>query len=239
MGHNVYESQTMACILGDTLRPGGFDLTEKGIRFCKFSKGDCVLDIGCGRGPTVEYLEKKFSLNSFGIDPSKILLREGKNKNPNLKIKEGKGENIPFDNETMDGAFAECTLSLMEDLDKTIREVHRILRERGYFVITDVYAKNPEHLRLLDEFSFHSCMRGLYDIDNLKNKLESYGFKIILFEDHTELLKELMVKIIFNYGSMNIFWSKATECSIDATKFKEALSKCKVGYFLMIVRKGR
>lgn len=238
MGLNAYESKDMGCILGSTLRPGGFELTDRAMEFCKFSKGDCILDIGCGKGATAEHLKKDFSVYSFGIDPSKVLIRQGKIKNPYLNIKEGRGEDIPFENESMDGVFAECTLSLMEDLPKTIKEAYRVLKKDGWFVITDVYAKNPEYINLLQEFSFNSCMRGLHDMQKLKKSLEYSGFKIVLSEDHTDLLKKLMVKIIFKYGSMNVFWSKAACCSTDCSGFQEALSKCKVGYFLIIAKKG-
>jgi arsenite methyltransferase len=234
---NVYESEHMSCVLGDTLRPGGFKLTDTSVKFCEFLSGDNVLDIGCGRGNTVEYLNKKYLLNSYGIDPSKVLLQEGKNINPELKIKEGRGECLPFNNESMNGVFAECTLSLMEDLEKTIQETARVLKKEGWFVITDVFARNPQYLYLMQEFSFNSCMRGLHDIENLKINLQNYGFEIMLFEDYTDLLKELMVKIVFTYGSMNTFWSKATSCSTNCSQFQQVLSKCKVGYFLLIAKR--
>lgn len=235
--HNAYESEHMSCVLGETLRPGGFELTDKAVKICGFHEGSRILDIGCGRGSTVEHLERDFLLDACGIDPSQTLLRQGKDKNPGLKIQEGRGEDIPFENGVMDGVFAECTLSLMEDLDKTINEAFRVLKEKGFFVITDVYARNPEYISLLEDYNFRSCMRGLHDIEKLKDKLKNNGFKIILFEDCTDLLKQLMVKIIFSYGSMNIFWSKAASCSGGCIQFQEALAKCRVGYFLMITKK--
>lgn len=235
---NAYESEHMTCVLGDTLRPGGFELTDKAVNYCSFSNGDSVLDIGCGRGATVEHLEECFSLKAFGVDPSKLLLSEGKNRNSDLNIISGTGEDIPFENESMEGVFAECTLSLMNDLDAAIGEAHRVLKRSGWFVITDVYAREPEHIKLLQEFSFNSCMRGLHDVEILKGKLKAQGLEVMLFEDYTDLLRQLMVKIIFEYGSMNIFWSKAASCSSNCEQFQKVLSKCKVGYFLMIARKG-
>jgi arsenite methyltransferase len=234
---NVYESQHMSCALGETLRPGGFKLTDISVDFCKFLSKDDVLDIGCGRGNTVEYLQKKYSLNSFGIDPSKVLLSDGKNSNPKLKIQEGRGEAIPFKDESMSGVLAECTLSLMTDLKKTIQESARVLRKEGWFIISDVYAKNPQYLDLMQGFSFNSCMRGLHDIEKLKTKLKNCGFEIVLFKDYSDLLKELMVSIVFTYGSMNVFWSKATSCSTNCSQFQQVLSKCKVGYFLLIAKR--
>lgn len=236
--YNAYESKDMSCILGDTLRPGGFELTDKAIEFCKFSKCDRILDIGCGKGATAEHIKKYFEIDSFGIDPSSKLIMEGKMRNPHLNISEGKGENIPFEDESMNGVFAECTLSLMDDLSKVIGEVYRVLKKNGWFVITDVYAKNPEYINLLHEFSFNSCMRGLHDIKKLKENIKRSSFEVELFEDHTDLLKKTMVNIIFKYGSMNIFWNKTSCCSIDCLEFQKVLSKCKVGYFMIIAKKG-
>jgi len=234
---NVYESEHMCFVLGKTLRPGGFKLTDISMKFCEFLNGDSVLDIGCGRGNTVEYLGEKYLLNSFGIDPSKVLLQEGKNSNPEIKIQEGRGESIPFKDESMNGVFAECTLSLMDDLTKTIKESARVLKKKGWFIISDVYARNPQFLDLMQEFSFKSCMRGLHDVEKLKTKLKNCGFEIVLVKDYSDLLKELMVSIVFKYGSMNIFWSKATSCSSNCSQFQQVLSKCKVGYFLLIAKR--
>lgn len=239
--YNAYESKDMNCILGDTLRPGGFELTDKAVEFCRFSKGDRILDIGCGKGATVEHIKRCFGIESYGIDPSSILIGQGKIKNPNLNIMEGKGENIPFENESMNGIFAECTLSLMDDLAKTIGEAYRVLKKDGWFVITDVYAKNPGYINLLRDFSLNSCMRGLHDIKKLKENMERNFFEIKLFEDHTDLLKKIMVDIIFKYGSMSVFWNKAACCDIggtDCSGFQKVLSKCKVGYFMIIAKKG-
>jgi len=52
------------------------------------------------------------------------------------------------------------------------------------------------------------------------------------------MLKALMVKIIFSYGSMSVFWNKASECSINGEEFQKILKLCKPGYFIMIARKG-
>ena len=53
---NAYESESMAELTGETLRPGGFRLTEKALRFCNITEANSVLDLGCGLGATVNYL---------------------------------------------------------------------------------------------------------------------------------------------------------------------------------------
>lgn len=36
--NNAYESKHMSCVLGETLRPGGFELTDKVVKVCGFPK---------------------------------------------------------------------------------------------------------------------------------------------------------------------------------------------------------
>jgi len=225
-------------VLGETLRPGGFMLTEKSIRFCRLKPEDAVLDLGCGMGATVGYLYESHGIKAAGIDPSEKLITLARGKYRFGDFVQGTGENIPFADSSFNAVFAECTLSLMEDLDAALKEAFRVLKKGGWLVISDVYAKNPGHLKELKEISFRSCMRGLHDPAHLENLLIKLGFRIMLWEDCSNLLKSLMTEIVFRYGSMGAFWSKATGNCDEACRFQELLKACKPGYFLMIARKG-
>jgi SAM-dependent methyltransferase len=230
----------MSDVLGETLRPGGFQLTQKAIEICKLTSKDKILDLGCGRGATISYLYNNYSIKAVGIDPSEKLLNIAKANCDFADLVRGFGETLPFDNESFDCVIAECTLSLMDDLNETIQEVNRVLKKKGWFVITDVFSKNPDALSELEGFSFHSCMRGLHDLDKLQQKIEKAGFKSVYLEDCSDLLKELLVSIVFTYGSMDRFWSKATDnesCGLESG-FQEKLKLCKPGYFMLIALKG-
>ncbi len=238
---NAYESRCMSDVLGRTLRPGEFKLTEKAIKFCNITNKDSVLDLGCGMGATIEYLYKQYIIKATGIDPSEKLLGIAKEKCDFANFVLGTGDMLPFPKESFQCVFAECTLSLMNDLNQTIHEVNRVLKKNGWFIITDVFAKHPDEIKELENCSIHSCMRGLHNLDILQEKLTNTGFKIAYFEDCSDLLKELLVKIIFNYGSMDIFWSKATgdtDC-LSGIEFIEKLKLCKPGYFILIGKKGK
>ena len=231
----VYENKDMQGITGDTLRPGGMFLTDRAIKICDFKSNDKILDVGCGMGVTVERLKSLYNLNSFGVDPSTKLLELGRKKYGNHNIELGRGEELPHENSFFKGVMAECTMSLMEDYKKTIMESYRVLEDKGYFIVSDVYARSPEYLGDVQKHNVKSCMRGLFNIDILKETIVSSGFEIICFEEWTHLLKQLMVKIIFKYGSMAEFWEIAT-CS-SCGDFQEKLTLCKPGYFLLIAQK--
>lgn len=234
-GNCAYESPEMTELLGGTLRPGGFDLTDKGVGLCKWTSKDLLLDLGCGQGATVGYLDDTHGLKAVGIDPSQKLLNIARQNNPDGTFYVGRGEDIPFLNNLFQGVLSECTLSLMSDMAAALNEVRRVLKKGGYFFVTDVYARNPESLGQLRAHQFESCMRGLYDLKQLKSDIKSMGFQVMLIEDHSELMKQLLVKTIFEYGSMDVFWKK-TGGSCTAG-FQQQLKMCKPGYYMMIARK--
>jgi len=232
---SVYENEDMRGVTGDTLRPGGMFLTDRAIKICDFKYGDKILDVGCGMGVTVEKLKSIYNLDAYGVDPSAKLLELGKKKYGNRNIELGRGEELPYKNGLFKSVMAECTMSLMEDFKKTIQESNRVLEDKGYFIVSDVYARKPEYLEEVQKYNINSCMRGLLDIDILKEAIVNSGFEIICFEDWTDFLKQLMVKIIFKYGSMSAFWEIAT-CS-SCGDFQKKLTLCKPGYFLLIAKK--
>ena len=237
---NVYESSCMQEATGETLRPGGFKLTEQAVSFCDLNEQMRILDLGCGMGATASYLYQKYGVKVVGIDPSPKLLNIAKAKNPFATFVKGSGDALPFENERFECVLAECTLSLMNDLHVSLKEVYRVLEIGGWFVINDVYAKNPESLSAMDNFSMTSCMRGMHDLLSLKEMLERVGFEIMLLEDCSQLLKELMVKIIFSHGSMGAFWGKTIEGEEAHTScsFDHNIKQCKPGYFMLIAKKG-
>jgi len=235
---NAYESCCMSTVMGEALRPGGFSLTERAVQFCGLSIKASVLDLGCGRGATVNYLHEKHNISAIGLDPSEKLISQARESYFYADFRSGKGETPPFENESFDCVFAECTLSLMTGLYGVLEQVDRILKNGGHFVITDVYARNPQNTELLNEFSLNSCMRGLHDLEKLQASLERAGFRILLVEDYSDLMKELVVKIGFSYGSMADFWKLASDGCVNGEDFSRKLKQCRPGYFLIIAEKG-
>lgn len=140
---NAYESDRVMNLLGETMRPGGFSLTEAGANYCELSENHEVLDLGCGVGSTVRYLYESRKIRAVGMDPSEKLLEIARNEHEFADFVLGTGENIPFESDKFNAVFAECTLSLMDDQKRALEEVHRVLQPKGWFVIKDVYARNP------------------------------------------------------------------------------------------------
>jgi len=219
-GQRFYESTVMQNTLGQTLRPGGLELTKRALEFCKFkADDDKLLDLGCGKGATIKYISDFYKIDICGLDISESLVAAANEINKDAVIVISSGENTPFEDDTFNGVFAECTLSLMDNLEKTINEINRIMKCGGYVIISDVYAKNTAYLEELNSYSAETCLKNPHE------------------ENYDNLMKQLVVDIIFGHNTMESFWN-CTGCHcIDGAKFQETLRKSKLGYFLMIAKK--
>lgn len=235
---NIYEHPSIQETSGETIRPGGFHLTSRALRFCRFSSGDLLIDVGCGNGASIRYIREKFSykLRLSGVDSSRFMILKGRKKNSH--IFQAIAENLPYRDGIADGVLFECVLSLAKDKSKALKECHRILKENGFLIITDLYLREPP---LSDLFPCHqpiSCINGAVSSDELIDMVKLSGFQIELWEDHTAYLKEFAGNLIFAHGSMEEFWSQFCEHG-QAKKIQAASAKVKPGYFLLIAKKRR
>lgn len=235
--YNLYETKHLEGTTGETLRPGGYELTEKIINRCAFKKGDEILDLGCGNGATLHYLKEKYGIDGMGLDPSPLLLQRCREKNPDLECIEGKGEAIPVADNRFDGVLSECSLSLMDPPKKGIAEIYRILKKGGLWGISDLYAKKPNHLNQLEKKGFNSCIKELHNLEELIKIIKKVGFKVLFLEDQSHYLKKLMVELVFQHGSMQRFWAECAQGEADSCQLDKQLKACQPGYFVLVAQK--
>ncbi|MDN5308271.1 MAG: arsenite methyltransferase [Eubacteriaceae bacterium] len=232
---NLYEEEGLKKSLGQTLRPGGQALVDLMIEKNCLNAKSRLLDLGCGRGASLKYLKRRLGIAGTGLDASHGLLQECSD--AGLSCVEGTGEDLPFEASSFNGVLSECSLSLM-DVPRVINEVYRVIEKNGYWGITDLYAKKPKYLRGFEGADINTCINKLHDLELLIQLLLKAGFKIIYLEEASSFLKDLTIKLIFEYGSMGEFWSEymgdGGQCRAD---FQTQLKACKPGYFMMIVQK--
>ncbi len=232
----VYESDTIRQVTGSTVRPGGFTLTDRAINLCRFPVGAKILDVGCGSGATVERLINVHHLQAVGIDPSPVMLTVGKKRNPNLPIFAGSGESLNFQDGEMDGVIAECTLSLMSDVQLSLKQIHRVLKPQGKLIVTDMYIRSGAAGGGRSD-DVITCLSGARQKSAWLKIISDAGFKIERWEDQTQLLRALMGQIIFTYGSMKDFWCQMLGDCRQARTMQNSLQQLKPGYFLLIAGK--
>jgi ubiquinone/menaquinone biosynthesis C-methylase UbiE len=205
----VYESAALRGVTGPTIRPGGLALTDRAVEFCGFHPGARLLDVGCGIGATVEHLRSRYGFAARGVDISRRLIAEGLVRNPALPLAEGKGEALPVEGGNLDGIFCECVLSLVAEPRRALAEFHRALRSGGFLILSDMYDRVTAARQQIGAL------------------LAERGFRVVLWEDHTPLLKELAARLVLAHGSLEGFWCNA------------AGAGGRPGYYLLVARKER
>jgi arsenite methyltransferase len=231
-----YESPELREVTGPTLRPGGFTLTDRATDICNLSPGAAVLDIGCGLGATVNRLKTNYGFNAFGLDVSISLLREGRSISSSAALIAGLAERLPVREKILDAVFCECVLSLLDDPARSLAQFAQVLRPWGWLVIADIYARRPEGASNLKRLALKSCLQGARPRREIMGLVEAAGFEAHLWEDHSDLLKQLAGRLVFAYGSMREFWAAfAPNC--NAPELACGLEQARPGYYLMAARK--
>ena len=113
-------------------RPGGFEVTQRALDICAFPKGARLLDCGCGEGATLEYF------CSLGYEAAGVDIAGGEG------IVKADAAALPFEAESFDGVFFECSLSKMAEPDSALAEARRVLKSKGRIAVSDFYAKGEE-----------------------------------------------------------------------------------------------
>lgn len=228
----IYEQPALREALGDVLRPGGLALTDEALAACGLMPGARVLDVGCGAGATVAHLRDRHGLAAVGIDASALLLASGRGHEPALPQARARGERLPIGAGVLDAVIAECSLSVMADVDAALAEFRRVLKPGGRLILADLYDRSSDgHLRPRERQPA-SCLRGALTRAQIERKLAEQGFKLMTWQDRSEALKVLAARLILTGISPAQFWSGA--CG-DAAG---AIARVKPGYYWLIAMRG-
>ncbi len=192
----------MSCFGGLETSPAGLlDLTREACCLVGWGPGRRVLDVGCGGGASVSCLRREFGVSAFGMDLSQ----------PRGDVVfQGCAQSLPLASGSVDGILAECSLSAMPDRDTVITECARVLSPGGSLVITDLYAR-------------HAVGGALFTRHELEERVTAHGFEVRLWQDRSEVLKQLLFRLIMGQNACDGALQKIGEWK-----------NLRPGYFLLI-----
>ncbi len=237
----LYESRALRAVTAPVIRPGGFELTQRGLSRCHLQQGARILDIGCGAGAGVDYLRRRHGLAAIGVDLSAELLKEGSQTHGESPLVRGRAEQLPAACACFSAVLCECVLSLCPDPQKVLKEIWRVLQPGGNLVLTDMYARvSAATAAWRVKTSVQCCLRGAVDRPMVESRIAAAGFDPVLWEDHSPLLKQLAAQLVWTYGSLDAFWSAVGgPDAADAVNRGGAGGCSRPGYYLMVARKPK
>lgn len=199
---------------------------------------DNIMDLGCGTGYYLFLLSSlPVKLNLIGLDSDKKALEEAKESLKNRKIRFilGDSHKLPFKENTFDKIVASEVLEHLDNDEKALKEMYRVLKRGGVLVVSVPSINYPffwDPINWLLQYFFGTHIKGgffsgiwsghlrLYKIEELKKKFKRADFTV-------EIIKELTFWCLpFNHYIVNIVARLLYDVKISS-KFADNLSKFK------------
>jgi SAM-dependent methyltransferase len=122
----VVSPQAYARFMGRYAEP----LAKGFAAFAGVGGGDKVLDVGCGPGALTAHL-LSVGAEVIGIDPSPPFVDGLHERFPDVDVRLGTAEELPYDTATFDAALAQLVVHFMTDAPGGIRQMARVTRPGG------------------------------------------------------------------------------------------------------------
>lgn len=156
------------------------EISEYAFECIKVGENDSILDIGCGGGVNIEKFLKLTSGNVDGLDYSEVSVISSIKQNQNAidnkrcRIIQADVSSMPIDDESYDLVTAFETIYFWPDIKETFKEVFRIIRPGGQFMIAQGTDGNHP-----DDELWLATVEGmnLYTARELEKYLLDAGFK--------------------------------------------------------------
>ena len=173
-------------------------LASWGRSYLNIRSSDTLLDLGCGGGRNIQYFLTKAN-KVYGMDYSSASVDIARNlnekdiKDGRCQIIEGDVKNIPFDEKTIDIVTAFETIYFWKDIEDCFREIHRVLKDGGEFLIVNegAYREHKNIKKWADMLNFE-----VYSPEYLTNILTSIGFACEYHLDNKSHLAFIAKKIL-------------------------------------------
>ncbi len=186
---------------------------------------ETLLDAGCGRGERLAAAAAVFpEAKRFGLDLDPENAEAARQRCPGAQIVVGDICALPWDAERFDAALCECTLSLLDEPERCLSELRRVLRPGGILLLSDLIGGEPEPQRSL--LAAEGPVRYLASGDWTEAALASAGFRILRSVDCREEFLEMAGQMILD-----------GDCGCLSPAVFAALRKRKTGYGLWIAER--
>ena len=120
-----------------------FDRVHRAVLRYAASLGEpsVVLDIGCGTGRLLRAARTRWpSAQLIGVDPAPKMVEVASRLAPDITFRVGSGEDLPLPDASVDLALSTTSFHHWNDQVAGVREVRRVLRPGGHFILADVAA---------------------------------------------------------------------------------------------------
>lgn len=171
--------------------PGGEELYRQIAVLTGMDEDMEVLDVGCGKGVTLQYFVNEHGVHGSGIEADQVLVQavldraRERGLGDRLQVQQSPSDKLPYRDEIFDVAVGELGMTAQADPEKAIRELVRVTRPGGTVVLVQLVwtaPVDPERRRVL---AAHLGVRPLMLVE-WKRMLREAGVTDLHIEDWTD-----------------------------------------------------
>ena len=176
--------------------------------------GEAVLDLGSGSGTDlfVAAIHVTETGTVTGVDMTEAQIEKARrladeNLFHNVSIRQGRIEDLPFDDGTFDVVISNGVINLSAEKDRVFAEANRVLRDGGRLAISDIVSERqlPERIKN-DADLWAACIGGAEQAESYTSLVEDAGFEFgeVRVNDGYEFISEQAANACQTYGVKSI-----------------------------------
>lgn len=195
---DLYASDWLRMLLGDSLHPGGLSVTERMGTLLGLNESARVLDVATGVGATALGLAQRFGCHAVGVDYGERNIREAMLRASAAGLSErvhfilGDAECLPLASGAFDAVICECAFSTFADKRMAAREFRRVLSPGGKLGFSDVTRMGALPAELEGDIAKMACVSDACSADEYRAFLAGGGFSVGHVEPHDDDLLDLV-----------------------------------------------
>ncbi len=161
-------------------------------------KEEIVLDLGSGAGRDCFIAANKVGKSGrvIGVDMTPEMIDRArknaeKSNYKNVEFRLGEIENLPVADNSVDVVISNCVINLVPDKRRVLREMFRVMKPGGRFVISDVILLKelPDFVKNSVE-AYASCLAGAVMKNEFMEAINAAGFQDVKVIDEVSSLTE-------------------------------------------------
>jgi arsenite methyltransferase len=248
----VYDSEAVKLLVGDSLHPGGAELTVRLGRILNLGPQARVLDIAAGRGASAIALATQFGCEVIGIDYSLrnvVAAKHAATERGSAKLTFycADAEQLPFADASFDAIVCECALCTFPEKQSAAAEFARVLRAGGRLGLSDLTRQGALPAELENLVSWVACIADARPLADYVTLLTAEGLEILTTEEHNgallDLANQICTRLLVAEVAMRL--NKLALPGLDIATVKDfaqhtinAIKTGKIGYAIMAAAKA-
>lgn len=244
----LYSSEGARLLVGDSLHPGGLQLTSRLAELLHVGPSSRVLDLACGNGTSAIHLAGVLGCEVVGVDLSAANVAAGAERAAAIGVGDrctflvGDAERVTCAVEGFDAVICECALCTFPDKLAAAHEMVRLVRIGGRVGISDLTRRGPLHPELANLLGRIACVADALPVADYAAVLDGAGLEVEHVEPHDSALGDLVeavrqrldaANLLIALGKLKLRGADLVQAQVLARRALEEVRDGRLGYAIV------